>query len=310
MAGAMTDLLLGNFGPIERLASTPVIYLVLWSGLVALSIGFIVLLRTGWGQSRPLGKCALLSLLVHVLLACAAMTVKIVAGGGDAFQAGPIRVHIVDGGDGPVAATLAVVSPQLFQPPSDTNDSPSAQKVEAAGDAQAVSRPAATETIVRGEVAEATPQPTPVPVETSPTNVAAAPVVAATEPAPAVNGAPVRQESSSQPPTSANPASSNTAETRGTTAEGSAGPAVSPAATSNPYGGRTAGNRMRLVESQGGNVHTETAVVASPRLNRPMDAGTPIVTGPASNAARSARIAMALGGKQTRESRRWPCWPI
>lgn len=56
----------------------PLIWIILWLGLVALSVALLVLMRTRWGQSQPLRKCAVLSLLAHVLLACFATTVKIV----------------------------------------------------------------------------------------------------------------------------------------------------------------------------------------------------------------------------------------
>ncbi|HLA84327.1 MAG TPA: hypothetical protein VJL29_06010 [Thermoguttaceae bacterium] len=50
---------------------------VLWVGLAALSITLLVLMRTRWGQSQPLRKCFVLSLLAHVLLGGYATTVQI-----------------------------------------------------------------------------------------------------------------------------------------------------------------------------------------------------------------------------------------
>src|SRR5690606_21190162 len=38
----------------------------------------LVMMRTNWGQSRPLHKCAALSLVAHLLFACFAATVQIV----------------------------------------------------------------------------------------------------------------------------------------------------------------------------------------------------------------------------------------
>jgi hypothetical protein len=102
----------------QLVASVPLGELLLWGGLVALSVAIIVLLRARWGQSRPLQKCAVLSLLVHVLLACAAMTVKIVVGDGDvlAGAGGPIRVRVIEG-DGPLVATTreAMAPPDLIE---------------------------------------------------------------------------------------------------------------------------------------------------------------------------------------------------
>jgi hypothetical protein len=62
----------------HRLSMLPAVWHVLWGGLAVLSVALIVLSRTRWGQSKPLRKCAVLSLLAHVLLACFATTVKIV----------------------------------------------------------------------------------------------------------------------------------------------------------------------------------------------------------------------------------------
>ena len=55
-------------------------WIVLWLGLTLLIIALIVLMRTRWGQSRPLGKCAVLSLVAHLLLAIYATTIQIVTG--------------------------------------------------------------------------------------------------------------------------------------------------------------------------------------------------------------------------------------
>src|SRR4051794_11952148 len=79
------------------LASVQPAYWVAWGGSLALSIALVVLMWTRWGQSRPLQKCAALSLLVHLILAFLTMTVRIVAGDGGGGGGGgiPIRVRIV-----------------------------------------------------------------------------------------------------------------------------------------------------------------------------------------------------------------------
>lgn len=51
---------------------------VLWLGLVALTIALGVLAWTRWGQSKPLQKCFVLSLLAHLLIATYATSVKFV----------------------------------------------------------------------------------------------------------------------------------------------------------------------------------------------------------------------------------------
>ena len=44
-----------------------------------LSVALLMMLVTRWGESKPVGKCLLLSLLGHCLLGAYATTVNIVA---------------------------------------------------------------------------------------------------------------------------------------------------------------------------------------------------------------------------------------
>ncbi|MDZ4821411.1 MAG: hypothetical protein SGJ20_20810 [Planctomycetota bacterium] len=53
-------------------------WIMLWFGLASLIVAMTVLMQTRWGQSQPLRKCAVLSLLAHLLLAAYATTVEIV----------------------------------------------------------------------------------------------------------------------------------------------------------------------------------------------------------------------------------------
>lgn len=69
-------------------------WIALWSVLAAVTIALVVLFRTRWHEVRPWKKCAVLSLWVHVLLACAAMTVRIVSGAPGSGPEEPIRVAI------------------------------------------------------------------------------------------------------------------------------------------------------------------------------------------------------------------------
>ena len=75
---------------------------VLWLGLAGFAAAFVILLRTRWGESHPLGKCMLLSVLAHVLLAGYASTLQIVTSvppvGG-----GTVRVSLVDESSGPAS---------------------------------------------------------------------------------------------------------------------------------------------------------------------------------------------------------------
>lgn len=81
----------------DRAAAIPVGYWLAWFGSLSLSVALVVVLRTRWGHSRPLQKCALLSLLVHALLACITMTIRVVVGdggGGGGFGT-PIHVRLI-----------------------------------------------------------------------------------------------------------------------------------------------------------------------------------------------------------------------
>jgi hypothetical protein len=81
---------------VDRLAAVPTLDWLLWIGSGALSIALVIVLRTRWGQSRPLQKCAVLSLLVHALLACLAMTIRVVVGDGGGGAGAPLRVRLVE----------------------------------------------------------------------------------------------------------------------------------------------------------------------------------------------------------------------
>src|SRR6185295_5161303 len=93
------------------LATVQLAYWLAWGGSLVLSIALVVLMWTRWGQSRPLQKCAALSLLVHLMLAFLTMTVRIVAGDGGGGGGGgvPIRVRIVQD-RGPVTTLTNVAT--------------------------------------------------------------------------------------------------------------------------------------------------------------------------------------------------------
>lgn len=69
---------------------------LLWLGLVGLTVALIVLMRTRWGQSRPLRKCLVLSVLAHLLLAGYATTVHIVSSASRQADEPVMRVSITD----------------------------------------------------------------------------------------------------------------------------------------------------------------------------------------------------------------------
>ena len=67
-----------------------------WCGLALLTIALLVMMRTNWGQSRPLHKCAALSLLAHLLFACFAATVQIVQSANTPLEPS-VRISSIDG---------------------------------------------------------------------------------------------------------------------------------------------------------------------------------------------------------------------
>lgn len=104
----------------DRVLHLPPIWTVLWVGLALLTVTLIVLMRTRWGQSRPLHKCAALSLLAHVLLGCFATTIHIVTGAAGTSEPPPIRVTMTDGADevDQKNATQRAVEPKPWSPPA------------------------------------------------------------------------------------------------------------------------------------------------------------------------------------------------
>ena len=64
---------------LDFLTSVELVIGLLWAGLALFTVTLLVLMRTRWGQDRPLGKCVVLSLLVHMLMAGFATTVQIVS---------------------------------------------------------------------------------------------------------------------------------------------------------------------------------------------------------------------------------------
>lgn len=70
-------------------------WVVMWSVLATLTVLLLVLLRTRWSKAKPWRRYAILSLWVHVLLAFAAMTVRIVTGAPDIGDEEAIRVAVL-----------------------------------------------------------------------------------------------------------------------------------------------------------------------------------------------------------------------
>jgi hypothetical protein len=91
---------------VAMMASAQVLMWSLWAGMALLTLGLVVLMRTRWGRSRPLHKCALLSLLAHGLFFAYAATVQIVS-----------SQRLPPSSDEPLQMTSVVVDEPAQQPP-------------------------------------------------------------------------------------------------------------------------------------------------------------------------------------------------
>jgi hypothetical protein len=117
------------FDPIHRLLAHPQLALILlWIGLAFLIVALIIMIRTNWGQSHPLRKCAALSLLAHLLLLCYATSIHIVTASGSGHQGG-MSLLLMDGSaegsdagsdDGSDQSSFAIAEPGE-QASTDTN---------------------------------------------------------------------------------------------------------------------------------------------------------------------------------------------
>src|SRR5690606_4238139 len=92
-----------------------------------MSIGVVVLLRSRWGQSRPIHRYALLSLLAHLFLACVATSIQLISGPLGTGDGPPVRVRLL--GDVAESPTpVLAVAPKT--PIEDQADDPVPQQFE------------------------------------------------------------------------------------------------------------------------------------------------------------------------------------
>jgi hypothetical protein len=121
-------------------------WLIVWCGLAAATVVIGTLLRTRWREVKPWKKCALLSLWVHVLLACIALNVRIGVGGAGVGpgSGGPIRVMIVSVPPTRQAARLEL--PQFAAPgAANANKEEPPDPAEVSVEADAVPTPVAVD---------------------------------------------------------------------------------------------------------------------------------------------------------------------
>ncbi len=95
---------------LDHLTGVDLLVGLVWLGLAALTVTLLLLMRTRWGQARPLRKCTVLSLLAHLLLAVYATTVHIVTSGPLEAKEPVIRVTITEDQIEPEAIVRNTVS--------------------------------------------------------------------------------------------------------------------------------------------------------------------------------------------------------
>lgn len=143
---------------LARLAQTPLVWWGIWFGLLLLTLGLLLLMRTQWGQSQPLRKCVALSLLAHLLLAGYATTVQI--------------VHATMGPQDRSAVRVSSVNLEASENPSERG-TPKAWETFADA-TQSVDTPAADRPDVDAAPSDVPPEASATPAPASPTNDRAA----------------------------------------------------------------------------------------------------------------------------------------
>ncbi len=248
--------------PAGIFAAVHLTYLLLWAGSLVVCVSLILLLRTRWGHSRPLHKCALLSLIVHLTLAFLTMTVRIVTGDGHGGEGGglggsgpPIHVRIVEEANKPsdkvavaapehvaeIAAPALLAPPAKVEPPAPVAEEKTAPKADPATALAAAPEPN-EKTVLEPKLAK---------TDTPPLAKAEVESSSKKSPAPTANS---QQEKN---------ANSTNAATASASTESAV--ATAPIAATSTYALRTAPGRLGLIAGQGGNAQTEAAVTAALR---------------------------------------------
>ena len=223
------------------------LYLAVWFGALVLSGVLVALSRSRWGRKNALYRCAVGSLLVHLVLVGATMTVRMVVGDGGAGMGPPIYVKLVDDvqREGPItlAAPPELMAVEEEQPEESTD--PASEKVAALAEVAPVMAPPLLE---RPEPADAEVEPKIAldekAEEAKPEAVAAGPSFP--EPVTPIEGP---AEVPAMPPSSPHSAITDVA--------------VSAAPATSPYAHRNAPDRLEYAERHGGSIETEAAVAAA-----------------------------------------------
>lgn len=263
-------------GILHQLAASRPLYWLLWCGLAVSAIALILLARSRWGRAHTLERCAVLSLVVHLLLACLAMTVQLVVGDDGSGMGPPIRVHLVEeiDVDLPVEAfTPPLVEQEPFEAPP-LEEPPTANEEQLVAELEQVPDvplPESTDPMALVE-------PPPLLSPPEPDTVASEPEVATQESEPIVADAvdkpqsttvdapppPVEVESIAKTQRAAEKRPPQSESWTSADARPTDTPVMTGAVAANsPYARRSDAERLRWAESQGGSQQTEAAVAAA-----------------------------------------------
>jgi len=231
-------------------------WIVLWSALGAITVLLVVLLRTRWSTARPLRKCAILSLWVHVLLAFAATTVRIMSGAPELGSDTPIRISVTTVFEEETAEEK--ISPDWEQPTETALIAPESEPLVPPKTVSGEPGPdsAALEQVV--EVATKPEPPAPAPPWEAP-SLLASPAPAEETPAEPTDMPTETQEPEPEEPTQESKESLPTE----TSPVESPPPVKTEPAPPPTYADRFDENREKLAEQRGGSPQTERAVRAA-----------------------------------------------
>lgn len=237
----------------QNLAAVRPLYLVVWLGALVLSGVLVALFRSRWGRKNALYRCAVGSLLVHVLIVGLTMTVRLVVGDGGAGAGPPIYVKLVDDVQREGPMTLAALpeeaeAPELLAVVEEVPE----PVAKPATDAEAVPE----ESVPAMEAPPLMPRPEPSvekKMALDEDGDTEAPEVADVTAGPqfpaAVTPIEASPEEAAAPPSSPPSAITDVA-------------AIAPPATS-PYAHRNAPDRLEYAEQHGGSIQTEAAVASA-----------------------------------------------
>ena len=236
------------------LGTLPVMHLLLWCGLGLLTIVLIVLVVTKWGKTRPLHTCAVLSLLAHVLLACLATVVRIVASMDQVAEGPPIRVRIVSEAPSPVHEPT---------PQPEPSEPQVLETAEEPAEPPAEESPPAEEAVVLDEPSPdsepeqiAAQEPLPLPPTTPMAEIVAVPETIPETKTPAPEAETTAEPQGEQVATVSDPEPPAPVQVETTLDTGEV-------ATPQPYINRQRSDRLGFVIREGGSRETEAAVRAA-----------------------------------------------